>query len=410
MRNLEHHAKLKDTKASRFSIFRIFNKSPRSLLLACFFLANWGLGIAEEEAPQAKVQTKERAQSSGRKVEGDLVLREDPRGQVDLTVCSQNLKLFGAFPVLRKRQHSYSKEMHEAKIRELTDRFITAKCDVIAAQEIIGKTNEETEGALNELSAALRQRTNRFFDIRVAPPADGHMTLGFLVAGDRANILHTLSYSRVELPRINKKQRPRLFSRTPLEIQLSVQSKDQEIVKTVSIVNFHFKSKRGGEGDPTGLEWETYRMEMAEALRKIIEIRHKSAFAAGDSILLVVGDRNSNFDVATARILEGSLALSSFGPEGSCRLSKRGFPLCKAESALPRKLFSVLTSNEGVHTLPGTYSYKGEYSWLDEVMMPAESLRYAWRAFSSEGEYNSGVVYTPKEASDHALVYVKLNW
>ena len=42
--------------------------------------------------------------------------------------------------------------------------------------------------------------------------------------------------------------------------------------------------------------------------------------------------------------------------------------------------------------------------------MPAESLPFAWKTAFSEGEYDSGVIYTPKNASDHALVYVKLNW
>lgn len=410
MRNIEGRLALKKIQAFGSSLPRILGRCLFPLAVGGLVLISVFQSVAEDSSPQEKTSQSAKEQHKRRKRAADPIPSGDFRGQVDLTVCSQNLKLFGTFPVLKKRQLSYSKVMHEAKINDLTERFVTAQCDVIAVQEVIGKTDQETEAALNELSMALRKRTNRFFEVRVAPPADGHMTLGFLVALDRANILHTLSYSRVELPRINKKQKPRLFTRTPLEIQLAVQSRDSELVKTVSVINFHFKSKRGGEGDPTGLEWETYRMEMAEALRKIIEIRHKSSLAASESILLVVGDRNSNFDVATARILEGSLGLASFASEGPCRLSKRGVPLCRAESGLPRKLFSVLTSNEGVHTLPGTFSYKGEYSWLDELLMPAESLRYAWRTSTSEGQYNSGVVYSPKEASDHALVYVKLNW
>ena len=151
-------------------------------------------------------------------------------------------------------------------------------------------------------------------------------------------------------------------------------------------------------------------MEMSEALRRVLEARHKSAFASGESILVVLGDRNSNFDVASARILEGSLTLGSFTGGGPCRLSKRGVPLCKAESEAPRKLFSVITSNKESMPQYGTFSYKGEYSWLDDILMPAEILHYAWMTPYSEGKYDAGAVYTPKEASDHAMVYVKLNW
>jgi hypothetical protein len=274
----------------------------------------------------------------------------------------------------------------------------------------MGRNQEAVDAGLQELADKLRKSTNRFFRIRSAPPAEGGMTLGFLVAEDRAAIVNTLSYAKIELPKLVAKQKPRLFPRTPLEIQLIANSRESNLAKPISIVNFHFKSKRGGEDDPTGLEWETYRMEMSEAIRRIVERRHKQAFASGDSILMLVGDRNSNFDVASARILDGTLNLSSFQADGGCRLSKRGVPLCKSGASLPRRLFSVLTSNKSAFILPGTFSYKGEYSWLDEILMPAESLPFAWKSAFLESQYDSGVVYSPKDASDHALVYVKLNW
>jgi hypothetical protein len=320
------------------------------------------------------------------------------------------LKLFGSLAVMQRRDSKLTMKTYAVKKSELVERFVAAKCDVIGVQEVLGSDAAELDSAMKELVNELRSQTNRIFQFRVAPPAEGKMTIGFLVADDRAEILHTLSYSRVELPRIQKKQRPRLFSRTPLEIQLAVKSRESDVVKTVSIINFHFKSKRGGEGDPTGLEWETYRMEMAEALRRIVEIRHKDAFASGRSLLLLLGDRNSNFDVATARILEGSLNLASFSENGACRLSKRAVPLCKSGAELPRRLFSVLTTDDGLKSRPGTFEYKGEYSWLDEIAAPAETLPYAWQTPFSEGDYDSGVVYEPKSASDHALVYVRLNW
>jgi len=334
----------------------------------------------------------------------------DTRGPADLTVCSQNLKLFGTYAVVKARDSKYSIKKHRSKVEDLVARFTSQRCDVIGVQEVLGKNEEESKAALKELAEELRFRTNRLYEIRVAPPAEGKMTLGFLVARDRAEITNALAYSRVELPRINKKQRPRLFSRTPLEIQLAVNSRSDGSTRVLSVINFHLKSKRGGEGDPTGLEWETYRMEMAEALRRIIEIRHANALASPSSILIVLGDRNSHFDVASARILEGALTLASFGENGPCRLSKRAVPLCQVAADQPRKLFSVLTSNPATQSLPGTFSYRGEYSWLDEILMPSESLSFAWLTPQSEGKYDSGVVYKPENASDHALVYVRLNW
>lgn len=334
----------------------------------------------------------------------------DPRGAPDLVICSQNLKLFGAFNAMLRTNAAYTPTKHKERIEDLTSRFIRAKCDVVAVQEVIGWNQADGKAALEELATRLRQRTNRIFTVMTAPPTEGSMTNGFIVADDRATVLQTLPYGRVQLPKIWSRQKPRLFSRPPFELQVSVKSRDSEITKAISIVNFHFKSKRGAQDDPAGLEWETYRMEMSEGLRRVVEMRHKDAFASGDSILVLLGDRNSDFDVASARILEGSFTLSSFGEKGPCRLSKKGVPLCQAGSALPRRLFSVLTSNTSVSKYHGTYSYKGQFSWLDDIIMPAESLRYAWRTAFSEGEYESGVLYSPETASDHALVYVTLNW
>ncbi len=357
---------------------------------------------AQEPAAQAKKSKEDKAIPP--------VRVEDPRGEPDLTVCSQNLKLFGTLETLKQKLPGYSADDHRVKVDSLIRRFVSTGCDVIAVQEVMGRNQEAVDAGLQELAEKLHKSTNRFFRIRAAPPAEGGMTLGFLVAEDRAAIANTLSYAKIELPKLVAKQKPRLFPRTPLEVQVIANSRESNLAKPISIVNFHFKSKRGGEDDPTGLEWETYRMEMSEAIRRVVERRHKQAFASGDSILMLVGDRNSNFDVASARILDGTLNLSSFQADGGCRLSKRGVPLCKSGASLPQRLFSVLTSNKSVFVLPGTFSYKGEYSWLDDILMPAESLPFAWRSAYLESQYDSGVVYSPRDASDHALVYVKLNW
>ena len=232
-----------------------------SLLVVASHSANAEEAKEEEVKNEAEVKektTSDKHKTSPRRdtkhVGQVAALEPDPRGRPDLTVCSQNLKLFGTLGVMQRRDPKVTSKIYALKKQELVERFIAAKCDVIGVQEIVGGNATETENAMKELVNELRAQTNRFFEYRIAPPAEGKMTIGFLVATDRAEISHTLSYSRVELPRIQKKQRPRVFSRTPLEIQLAVKSREGDVVKNVSVINFHFKSKRGGEGDPTGLE------------------------------------------------------------------------------------------------------------------------------------------------------------
>ncbi len=334
----------------------------------------------------------------------------DPRGEAELRICSQNMENYGPFSLAKPRVPSLTPELHSAKELAVLQRFVKAKCDVIATQEILGKTELESKKVLDEIASNLHKATGRFFETRTGPSNDPIIRLGFIVAKDRAEILNLTSYYRVELPKTTEEQRPRNFPRGPLEIQLQVKPRGESFPKVVTIVTFHFKSKYGGAKDPAQLEWETFRMEMAEAIRRIIETRHSKSFGSGDSILVLAGDRNSNFDAASAKILDGTIALRSFQGKAPCRLSKRGVPLCQKGASYPQRLFSVLTTDPATGKLQGTFKYGKTFSWLDEILLPTESLPFALENPNVEGDYASGVVYDPKEASDHAMVWVDLNW
>ncbi|RIL10458.1 MAG: hypothetical protein DCC75_04320 [Proteobacteria bacterium] len=349
------------------------------------------------------------AQASAQSRTNLLQHHPDPRGEPELTVCSQNLKNYGLLTDMKRKDPSVTNHTLADKEAALAQRIAYAKCDVVAVQELLGKEDAAIK-ALESLALAIRWKTNRFFKPVIGPTNDRSLRNGFLYAADRAELGSTISYYRIELPKLTTEQKPRYYPRGPLEIQLFVKGRDGSPVKTVSLVNFHFKSRSGAQGDPAALQWETYRMEMAEGLRRVVESRHRGAFASGDTILVVLGDRNSHFDTASAKILEGVLTLDSFKESAPCRLSKRGMPLCQAGSAFPQRLFSVLSGDPQTKDLPGTFVYKETYSWLDDIFLPQESLRYAWTLPFEEGDFDSGVIYSSKDASDHSLVFVRLNW
>ena len=114
--------------------------------------------------------------------------------------------------------------------------------------------------------------------------------------------------------------------------------------------------------------------------------------------------------MASAKILEGVLALKNFQGKGDCRLSKRGVPLCTRNTITPQRLFSPLLLDPVTKQLSGTFTKGNTYSWIDDILLPQESLRYAGRSFDSTVRYEGGVIYEPKDASDHAMVFTKLNW
>jgi len=127
----------------------------------------------------------------------------------------------------------------------------------------------------------------------------------------------------------------------------------------------------------------------------------------------MLGDRNDNFDAASAKILEGSLSLDNFRYGGNCRLSKSGLPLCQQDNNFPNKTEEFVSVLDNLRSqIQGTLSYKGKYYWLDEILLP-QNLSFFAKQRSNVAKINdftSGVVADQPEASDHSLVWVKLNW
>lgn len=332
----------------------------------------------------------------------------DPRGEAELVLCSQNLENLGVYNDSKARMSKITPEEYEKKIAALVERFLSAKCDVVAVQEVIGASDKKAKGVLAGLAAKLSSRAGRIYEARVGPTNDKILHNGLITATDRVTVLSTLSYRKVELPKISKSQRPRFFSRGPFEVQLRINGRGDSPSRNATIIVLHFKSQGGREADPAGLHWETYRMEMAEALRRIVESRHARAFAGPESLLMVVGDRNSSLDRATAQILHGVLNIEDFNSRNApCRLSKNGVPLCQGGAFKPQRLFSLITPE----TLPtGTFHYKKNTEWLDDILVPSETLRYAWENYVEDGRLSVGGRNAPANASDHTLVKATFNW
>lgn len=334
---------------------------------------------------------------------------DDPRGESDLTVCSQNLENFGIYEDSKRRMPELTNDEYTLKEKALVKRFSYMKCDVIAFQELLGRDNNAKD-AIKKLGNMLANYTGRTFSYYLSRSNDKYSRIGFLVAKDRAEVLDTVSYQRVELPKLIKGEKPRFFTRGPFEIQLKVKARGKDDVKKINIVTFHFKSKSGGSKDPTKTDWEILRMQSAEALRTIVESRFKDSFVDGEQVLILLGDRNANLDSASSLILKGSHTLDMFSGKAPCRLSKRGIPLCQSGTVKPPKFISVLTDDPETSLMPGTFIYQNSYSWLDDILVAVPSLPFTWENFAVEGNYDSGITDIFPQASDHSLSYVKINF
>ena len=315
-------------------------------------------------------------------------------------VCSQNLENYGEIPDIQERTKNFRIGDLRAKEEALVQRFLAAKCDAIAVQEILAKNKKAARTVLEHLAWLLSTSSKRKFNAFVGDSNDVHLKQGFLIATDKAFVLDTHSYNNVPLPKISEGQKQRFFSRGPFEIKLRVNG------KTIVLVNFHFKSRSSRwNSDPSGLGFEPQRMEMAEALKSKILAKYLPQVEKDKLILLMMGDRNSNYNSAAASILRGELSLNRFREHGDCQISKEGLPLCSDRRIDSPKYVSVLLNNSALRRVGGTFRYKRNSVWLDDIMMPASSLKYAGDKIT---QYNSGVIDLYDKASDHDLVWVKL--
>jgi Holliday junction resolvasome RuvABC endonuclease subunit len=344
---------------------------------------------------------------------GFIAQKNDPRGVPEITICSQNLNNFGSLADVRGRMPEMDGEKLAAKTEALAKRFSSAGCDLIGVQEILGSKKENAFLALSQLSKKILAKGEmpRDFEIVIGDSKE-ISRCGFLIAKDKFKLLHSVTYDGVSLPKLIPEERSQTFTRAPLEVQLrTVPQKEGEKERQLSIINFHLKSKRGGWKDAASLEYETLRMAMAEALRRIVLVRHQEAISKGVPTLVLLGDRNSHFDSASAAILEGRLTLNDFRKGKGCRVSGRGVPLCLPKSAKAPLLFSVISGDPETALLGGSIVYNGVASFIDDILLPESALLAARAKYHFAYNYLSGMNnLEDKEGSDHALVWVKLNW
>jgi len=331
---------------------------------------------------------------------------DDARGAEDLVVCSQNLQMFGTLQSVKREMKGMTQARYEKKVKGLIDRFTREECDIIGVQELLGKPGKGLEDGLKILIDRLAKE-GRSYGYIYGEGEDRFIRVGYLYAKDKVTPVRINSYRKVELPRLLVNDRPQFYLRAPLEVEFAVRG---EKSKKVIVVNIHFKSQAGGKGDPSQLDWETVRMEMAEGLRRILAQRYKDDLMTGKRPIIIIGDRNSHLDSASAMILEGRLRLSDFSEKGSCRISSKGVPLCRGGTGRGQVFSSVLTTDPQTGKLEGSHFFKGQGSWLDDILLSTTSLKFARINPQREGDYDSGLIADPKEASDHAMAYVKLNW
>lgn len=333
---------------------------------------------------------------------------ENPSAQTNntntLVICSQNLKNFSSPDIHEINIYGEDSKSLKKRAGMLAERFAKNYCDIIALQEIAGDKDLEAIESASYLKALLERKTNKQYLSEIGRTNGSNTSLGYIYNKSIKDAEVKL-FDNIDLPKLSKNQRPRYFLRLPLIFQFTLPNREKFV-----LINIHFKSRHNSASDPAKLSWEGYRMEMASAVAASV----RKEIANGKHVM-VLGDRNASRGDASTMILEGSLNIGDFQFEKSCQVSKEGMALCSKDQGTENKnnLISLIEADTDTRNLSGTFNYKNKILWLDDILVNRSSLKYFEDrkevGRTSPKDLSAGIEYSPKGASDHAMVYGVIN-
>ncbi|MDD2943421.1 MAG: hypothetical protein PHC51_10705 [bacterium] len=316
----------------------------------------------------------------------------------ELTICSQNLHRYGdagSKGAKRKKQREY-----------LTGRFVEAECDLVALQEVIGKTIRQSQSILDELVKNLNQRSGRRFVALTGPSNDESIRNAWLVDENKTKPIAMLSLKQDLLPKLQKNMPPAYYSRGPLLLRIEVPIVNGS--KKLALINFHLKSKANSWKDPFKSQFEHLRLQMAAGLYNSASQITKSE---PQTMVILAGDRNTTQKSPSHIVLSGKRPISDFSSSGYCRITNQAESTCLAQppglkqnSTKDRPLFMGAIQSQFTKEINsgdlGSYRFRGRYELIDEIYLPSDSL--------TPKQVKSGFAGKIGEGSDHLLVWTRL--
>lgn len=325
-------------------------------------------------------------------------LRQSP--EAELRVCTQNINRVGA-EAKGKAGKKGGKD-----IGELVERFAAAGCGAIALQEVPGSNIKQAMSSLERIVHHLSQRTGRRFIPVVGASRDNFIRNGFLIDPSAASVKQMLSFSQQHLPKLQARSSYHRFTRGPLAVVLEVPGRGGASGREVFLLNTHFKSKANSWKDPSGTEFETLRLEMAEAVRNLAEGARRELGSEG--VVVVLGDFNSRDDSASFDVLTGRRLLKDFQLPGLCAIDKGLRSSCPSAVRAHRRLLAPLFAHDGAHIAQrvSSFRYRRQQLLIDNVLVFDDQ-----RWMTHDGEHPaSGAAGRFGEGSDHKLLWADINW
>lgn len=311
-----------------------------------------------------------------------LIAQEPAIKESALTFCSQNLFNFSS---------KDSKISQSSQGLDLSLRFESQLCDLVALQEVIGNDKKSATQTMEKLLRFIN-KNGRKYQYIISNGSDPRITLGYLYDSSKFELVDSEELSG-EMPKLNLVSRGRRYIRNPLMIKLrsSLYGKGYFYV-----LNFHFKSKFDGWKDHTKTNFELSRMQMAEGIRQFFSQKLKKSDAS--DIFIMMGDRNTDQYAVSSKLLSGELLMSDFRDKNGCKIANNLSADCKV---YPKnlKIFHPLLESENQKS-NYTYRFKKKKELIDEIYLDVNSR--------NKHLYEYGVEHSYPNASDHSMIYLRV--
>ena len=312
--------------------------------------------------------------------------------EMQVNICTQN--------IFRLGDKGSESEEFDFQLKYLVDRISEVGCAVVALQEVPGNMDQSTQ-IVDMLSAKLEEKLNSsHFDKLLGPSNDPYIRNAFIFDANRVKLMRSKSLYHDSLPRFSSRSGPTSYARGPLMAEFEVLNKN--MTKRLVLINYHLKSKSRGFKDKTGLDFEVSRLLSAAGIRERMDEFMRGHKAEYVEVLL--GDRNADYDSASAKVFSGELDMNDFRGNNSCEIVQSGQAVCDAEHYVNPVFMGTLESkNREENENFVTHSYRGRGSILDEIYISKEDFD---RTLDLNGRIRAGVVGEFSKGSDHLLTWV----
>jgi hypothetical protein len=349
----------------------------------------------------------------------------DPRGAPEIRLCTLDMAYYGGLKDYRRILKAEKLPLREKTERSALRALTKAQCDIVALQSILGTDDKNIDSAMRIFTKKLKKASGAEYDVLLSPANREIVRSGFLVkkgAGDvvRTQYFRNLSFTQFGI--FTAKE----FTRMPFELVLKVHGKDGAADKELLLLTFDFRNTFV----MAEKEREKLRLQMADALRKIVHTELKNFPDDVQPIVVLLGDRRAPKYAPSVQLLEGRLRLVDFAQSGKCTLTEDQ----KASCASPPKHFKEFfgLSSEGLSAEPVRRQQEIDgvkkqvlvypdpkvlrrqtlkiWNYTTDIYLRSQDLDLASSSIYRQGRYAAGTIPVQSGLAQSPLVWAELNW